>query len=290
MYSQLGDIRFEGLYGESEFVRKSSVSLPRHKRINRRPKQQFTGVDLDEIKITIRLNRSFIDVESAIDKFKGYRNTAAHLKYITGSGNIIGTFVIESTKEKRLQTTPLGDIYQAELEIKLIEVTSSVQRNDSVGRAIANRNNRPNLVQIPVKRPSPTMAVSAALNVTAAMSNASISNQLLTEASLVDVEEAESKVDQARSRVLEARERMADAAAQVQQAEETVDQASDYVNNMYTAAQNAQTLADAIDAFDPADPVGSLNAINDVNSEFMSGIAVMTNTSQPLASITGSRY
>lgn len=289
MYSQLGDIIFEGLYGEKEFTRKASVSLPKHSRINRKPKQQFTGVDLDEIKLTVALNRSFIDVEEAIDKFRDRMKTATHLKYVTGSGNVIGTFVIKETKEKRLQVTPTGDIYAAELVIKLIEVTSSRPTTTSVGRAIANSVNSPAIVKIPMFPIPSTMAVSAGLDVSAVRSNAQISDSLINDASTGDIAQAQSKVEQARESIATAQEHMADAAAKVQEAEETIDQASDYVNNMYTVVQNAQTMIDYIDGFDPLDPVGSLNNINNANTQFMSSTAVMTNTSQPLAGVIGSR-
>ncbi len=290
MYSQLGDIIFEGLYGEKKFVRKSSVSLPKHSRINRRPKQQFTGVDLDEIKLTIGLNRSFIDVEEALDKFRDYKNTATHLKYVTGSGNVIGTFVIESTKEERIQTTPKGDIYAAELGVKLIEVTSSAPTTTSVGRAIASSTNNPALVKVPMFPIPTTMAVSAALDVSAVRSLTEVSAADIENANLSDIDKAQSIVEKAKAGFTEARERMADAAAKVQQAEETIDQATDYVNNMYTVVQNLQDVEDVIDAWNSGDPVASLGAVNNYSTNAMSSVAVMSNTSQPLASITGSRY
>lgn len=289
MYSQLGDIIFKGLYGENEFSMTDSVSLPKHERINRRPKQQFTGIDLTELKLTIVLNRSFVDVESAIDKFTEYRNSATHLRYITGSGNVIGTFIIKQTKQKRIQTTPDGDIVLAELTHKLISVVASNPKTTSVGRALANSNNSPATAKIPAFPIPSTVAVSAALQVSSVRSNTQISASLMNDASAGDIADAQSKLERAKERVLEAKEAMADAAAKVQQAQETIQQAQGYAANMYTVVQKAQTFVDYVDAWDSNDPVGSLNNVNIANAELMNSVGVMTNTSQPLAGVIGSR-
>lgn len=289
MYSQLGDIIFEGLYGENEFTMTDSVSLPTHERVNRRPKQQLTGVDLTKLKLTVLLNRSFIDVESAIDKFTSYRNTATHLRYVTGSGNVIGTFIIKKTKQKRLQTTPEGDIVLAELTHELVSVVASNPKTTSVGRAIASSKNSPPLAKIPAFPIPSTIAVSAALQVSKVQSNLRISEDLMNSASSGDIADAQSKLERAKERVLAAKEAMADAAAKVQQAQETAQQAQGYVANMYVLVQNAQTMVDYIDAWDANDPIGSLNNVNIANAELTNSLGVMTNTSQPLAGTIGAR-
>ena len=288
MYAQLGDIIFENLYGPSSFEHTESVSLPQHTHINRRPKQQFTGIDLSIIKIKIGLNNSFIDVEGAIERFRRYRNSATHLRYITGAGSVIGTFVIKSTKTVVKQTDRNGNIVQAELEHELIELSYSNPRLDSVSVAIANRRNNPQLSPIPVRPPASTLATSAAMDVVDTRALAEVSAGLIDEYTIAP-EETESKINEARKRVEEVKEKMADAAAKVQQAEDVVVQAQGYVQNMYTVIQKAQTLQDYIDAFDPTDPVGSMAAINDANNELMSGVSVMSTTSQPLAAWTGAR-
>jgi phage protein U len=293
MYAQLGDIVFEQLFGPESFTRVDTVSVPQHTRINRRPKQQFTGVDLGKIKIGMHLHRSIEgygmqSVEETIKKFRDLRNSATHLKYITGSGNVIGTFIIVKTEEKWAQTTPTGDIVSCKLEHELIEVTSSSPSVAAKSNAKANSKNRPQLTSIPVIRPAVSMPTSAALDVVATKSYAEVSDNLIGEYVLAP-ENAESNVQSAKERVVKAREHMADAAAKVQAAQDTAQQAQDYVNNMYTVINNAQTLEQYIDAFDPMDPIGSMNNINNANTQFMSSVGVMTNTSQPLAAFTGSR-
>lgn len=288
MYGQLGDIIFEGLYGPESFERKDSISVPLHGRIGRRPKIQFTGIDLATVQIGIHIHRSFIDVEQAILKFREYRNTVKHLRYITGSGNVIGTFIITDTKQTHAQETPQGDIVSAKLELTLLETNASQPKVAAVNNAIANSANNPALV--PLTPIVPSIPVSAALDVSIARSNATYSSALLGYTSApTPPADTRSKFEQARERVVTARDHMARAASKVQAASETAQQAQAYVANMYTAAQNAQTLIDMIDAFDPLDPVGSINNVVNVNSQFMASVSVMTNTSQPLAAFTGSR-
>lgn len=288
MYGQLGDIIFEGLYGPESFERKDSISVPLHGRIGRRPKIQFTGIDLATVQIGIHIHRSFIDVEQAILKFREYRNTVKQLRYITGSGNVIGTFIITDTKQTHAQETPQGDIVSAKLELTLLETNASQPKVAAVNNAIANSANNPALV--PLTPIVPSIPVSAALDVSIARSNVTYSSALLGYTSApTPPADTRSKFEQARERVATARDHMARAASKVQAASETAQQAQAYVANMYTAAQNAQTLIDMIDAFDPLDPVGSINNVVNVNSQFMASVSVMTNTSQPLAAFTGAR-
>lgn len=289
MYGQLGDIIFEGLYGPESFERKDSISVPLHGRIGRRPKIQFTGIDLATVQIGIHIHRSFINVEQAILKFREYRNTVKQLRYITGSGNVIGTFIITDTKQTHAQETPQGDIVSAKLELTLLETNASQPKVAAVNNAIANSANNPALV--PLTPIVPSIPVSAALDVSIARGEAVASATTIytTASNPTPPADTQSKFEQARERVATARDHMARAASKVQAASETAQQAQAYVANMYTAAQNAQTLIDMIDAFDPLDPVGSINNVVNVNSQFMASVSVMTNTSQPLAAFTGSR-
>ncbi len=291
MYGQLGDIIFEGLYGPEEFVRTDSVSLPMHNRIGLRPKIQFTGNDLGTVKIGIHFHRSFIDVEDALDRFKDYRTTATHLRYITGTGSVLGTFVIAGSKQTNKQETPRGEIVSCVLEVNLIETTASRPKTVAVNNAIANRNNNPAITPL-VPRPA-TIPVSAALNVSQSVSAANTSNSLLSHyngpatPSLID--RAKATFARASRSVATSRDKAASAAAKVQAASETAQQAQAYVANMYTAVQNANVLEQYLNAFDPMDPVGSINNVVNANSQFMGSVSVMTNTSQPLAAFTGTR-
>lgn len=288
MYAQLGDIVFESLYGPKSFERKDSVSLPMRNRINLRPRQQFTGIDLATITIGIRLHRAFIDVEDAIERFRAYRNSATHLKFITGSGAVIGTFVISKTTEKHDQWTRTGEIVSCELEHVLIEVSSSRTDLTACNSAIANANNQPRLAFQPIQPIAPSLPVSAALDVQATMAYANVSSSMIQQAA-TNLDKAKAIVNKARRYVVEARERMADATAKVQSAVETAQQAQDYVANMYTVVNDFDAYKDAIDNWDDSDPIGSMNNINNANQQGMSSIAVMTNTSSPLAAFTGAR-
>jgi phage protein U len=291
MYGQLGDIIFEGLYGPEEFVRTDSVSLPLHNRIGLRPKIQFTGNDLGTVKIGIHLHRSFIDVEEALDRFRSYRTNVSHLRYITGTGSVIGTFVIAGSKQTNKQETPRGEIVSCVLEVNLLETTASRPKTVAVNNAIANRNNNP---AITLLEPRPaTIPVSAALDVSLAVSQANLSDSMLSHyegpatPSLID--RAKATFARASRSVATARDKAASAAAKVQAASETAQQAQAYVANMYTAVQNANVLEQYLNAFDPNDPVGSINNVVNANSQFMGSVSVMTNTSQPLAAFTGTR-
>jgi phage protein U len=291
MYGQLGEIIFEGLYGPESFERRDSISVAFHDRIGLRPKIQFTGNDLGGIKIGIHLHRAFIDVEEALFKFREYRTQVRHLRYITGTGTVIGTFIITNAKQINTQETPRGEIVSCNLELTLLETNASNPKIVAVNNAIANRENRPAIV--PIEPRPASIPVSAALDVAIARSAAFDADDLLSHydgpptPSLIS--RAKSTFARASKSVATARDKAGSAAAKVQAASETAQQAQAYVQNMYTAAQNANVLEQYLNAFDPNDPVGSINNVVNANSQFMASVSVMTNTSQPLAAFTGTR-
>tara|TARA_R110000851_G_scaffold54623_2_gene128731 strand:- start:1663 stop:2532 length:870 start_codon:yes stop_codon:yes gene_type:complete len=288
MYGQLGDIIFEGLYKPDKENRTDSVSLPQLARINRRPLQQFTGVDLGVIKIEITLHNSFVDVEEAITKFRDYRNSATHLKYITGAGSVKGTFVIKKTTEKLKQADRDGNIVHATLEHTLIELSSSSPKLDSVNVALASSKNNPPIYLIPVRKPAPTMEVSAALDVVETRSNTNSALEGYSTAP-ADLERAQSNMSKAREKFLKAKEKMSSSVDKAQAAVATAQQAQAYAANMYQTVVDLQTAADAIANADFSNPLTALESISTQMGQMTSSVAVMSNTSQPLATFTGSR-
>jgi len=287
-YGQLGDILFEGLYTPDEEDRTDSVSLPQLSRINRRPLQQFTGVDLGVMKLTMTLHNSFIDVEEAITKFRKYRESATHLRYITGSGSVKGTFVIQKTTQKLKRADRNGNFVHVVLEHTLIELSSSNPQLDSVKNALANSRNNPPIYSIPVRVPAPTMEASAALDVVEARSEAISANDIYSTAP-VDPDKAESKMATAREKILKARESISKAVDKAQQAVATAQQAQAYAANMYQMGVDLQTAAVSIANADFSDPLAALEGIGSDMGQMTSSVGVMSNTSQPLASLVGSR-
>jgi phage protein U len=287
-YGQLGDILFEGLYTPDEEDRTDSVSLPQLSRINRRPLQQFTGVDLGVIKLTMTLHNSFVDVEEAITKFREYRESATHLKYITGSGSVKGNFVIQKTTQKLKRADRDGNFVYVVLEHTLIELSSSNPQLESVNNALANSRNNPTVYSIPVRVPAPTIEASAALDV---VSSRASSITAFSEYSTAPVEPSNvvSKMDKVRERLLEAKEDISKAVDKVQISVATAQQAQAYAANMYQMAVDLQTAADSIANADFSNPLTGLESISTDMGQMTSSVAVMSNTSQPLAALIGSR-
>lgn len=300
-YGQLGDILFEGLYTPDEEDRTDSVSLPQLSRINRRPLQQFTGVDLGTMKLTITLHNSFVDVEPAIARFGVYRNSATHLRYITGNGSVKGIYVIKKTTEKLKRADRNGNIVHAVLEVNLIELSSSYRsinysrtidlrqlKTDAVDNAIANTRNNPPVYTVPVRRPAPTTEASAALDVLDARSGTVSANDIYTTASL-EPSTVESKMVTVSDELTRARNSILGAANKVQAVVATAQQAQSYVANMYQAASDIQSATDVIALTDFTSPIPALASISNQMNQVASSIAVMSSTSQPLAALIGSR-
>jgi len=151
MYAQLGTIIFEQLLGFESFESSYGMDYARHALIEGKPRLQRVGAKLDEHSISIRLHESFCAPEREIERLKTACDEAQVLTFITGSGRLLGDFVIETVSVSRTDTDASGNIINAVASLALLEFVApdklGAKKDKARQEAFANSANRPQVVE-----------------------------------------------------------------------------------------------------------------------------------------------
>jgi len=121
MYAQLGNIRFEGLKGFSNFSHERGVNYAQHDLINGKPRLQSVGDNLDSISFGMYLHSEFTNPEADIETLRLAMQNREVLPLLLGNGRILGFFVIPSFSQSNSFTDPLGNLIEVTLNIELLE-------------------------------------------------------------------------------------------------------------------------------------------------------------------------
>lgn len=100
-----------------------SVRWIEHEVMHGKPKLQFEGVALDELKLNIHLNAAWnVNPTAAAKEFEEYMKKGQKLKFILGS-RVVGSgwYVITSMSETYKAYTSLGNVSKMELSLSLKE-------------------------------------------------------------------------------------------------------------------------------------------------------------------------
>ena len=101
--------------------RGTSYRWTEHQIIRSKPKLQFDGENLENIKFNIHLNAAFnVNPSKSAQDLKEYGKKGEHLRFILG-GKVIGTYVIENISELYKAYTALGTVTKIDLSIQLKE-------------------------------------------------------------------------------------------------------------------------------------------------------------------------
>jgi len=110
MYAQLGNIRFEGLKGFSNFSHERGVNYAQHELINGKPRLQAVGDNLDSISFGMYLHSQFTNPEADIETLRLSMQNREVLPLILGNGRVLGFFVIPNFSQVNSFTSETGKI------------------------------------------------------------------------------------------------------------------------------------------------------------------------------------
>lgn len=136
MYAQLGNIRFEGLKGFSNFSHERSVNYAQHELINGKPRLQAVGDNLDSISFGMYLHSEFTNPELDIETLRLSMQNREVLPLILGNGRVLGFFVIPNFSQVNSFTDPNGNLIEVTLSIELLESFSDDPLRESELQAI----------------------------------------------------------------------------------------------------------------------------------------------------------
>lgn len=111
MYAQLGKTVFENLKGFNEFSKSTAVTYAEHKPLTGKPLLQATGLNLDEITLSMRLHASFCNPANELNTLKGYMETFEVLPLLLGNGIKEGEFVLMSINNVVEDADAEGNIF-----------------------------------------------------------------------------------------------------------------------------------------------------------------------------------
>lgn len=121
MYAQLGNIRFEGLKGFSNFSHERGVNYAQHELINGKPRLQAVGDFLDTISFGMYLHSEFTNPEADVESLRTAMHNREILPLILGNGRVLGFFVIPNFSQINSFTDPNGNLIETTLSVELLE-------------------------------------------------------------------------------------------------------------------------------------------------------------------------
>lgn len=121
MYAQLGDIKFEGLFGPNKLEDTFTTNYAVHPLVENKPRLEPVGEELQEMSLGMKLHRIFCTPELEFDKLNEYRVNHTVLPLLWGTGDIEGDFVILSIKRVFVAQADDGAAIEMDLEITLKE-------------------------------------------------------------------------------------------------------------------------------------------------------------------------
>lgn len=136
MYAQLGNIRFEGLKGFSDFSHERGINYAQHELINGKPRLQAVGDNLDSISFSMYLHSEFTNPESDIESLRTAMQNREILPLILGNGRVLGFYVIPNFSQVNSFTDPIGNLIEVTLSVELLESFSDDQLRESELQAI----------------------------------------------------------------------------------------------------------------------------------------------------------
>lgn len=118
---QLGSIRFEGLRGFEALRKTREAVYAEIPLLDGKPRLQRTGTALQSITVGIRLMAAFTTPAEDIAALDAFRETGEVLPLVSGTGEVLGDFVIVSIDETVEETSPSGVLLHATVSLTLKE-------------------------------------------------------------------------------------------------------------------------------------------------------------------------
>lgn len=114
-----------------ELQRQSAWRQPSNSRVGARPAKQFTGPGDDSITLSGVLVPEFMGKTVSLGELREMADAGLAWPLVTGSGEVLGAWVIESLSETRSVLMDNGAARRIEFQLQLARVDE--QKTDSIG-------------------------------------------------------------------------------------------------------------------------------------------------------------
>ncbi len=137
MYSQLGNILFDGRKAPSVFSGVSETNIAEHALIENRPTIQRVGEKLKTYNMSMFLDQSFCNPSLEIATLEDSRLLGDILPLVMGDGRYLGEFVIKKITVNEIWNAPDGTVLQADVQVELLEFFDPDAENSQKLNAIS---------------------------------------------------------------------------------------------------------------------------------------------------------
>lgn len=124
MWAQLGDIVLEGLVGFSSMSHNRETDYAEHALIEGKPRLQLIGRKLDQVQASMYVHAAFTNVAGLRAQLEEARSSGTVLPLITGAGDVVGNFVLKSTKTGVETTDRQGRVISCNIELDMLELST----------------------------------------------------------------------------------------------------------------------------------------------------------------------
>jgi phage protein U len=284
MYARFGNIVFESLNAPEEFNLKKETVFYEHARVNRKPKLQRTGENLDDLKLVMHFHGNFCNPESEFEKLNSLRKNAKAELLVFGNGDIVGSFVVTSIEKTVNFSLPDGTIVDSTVNVNLKEYQSVSKKRDKEIEAKKNAFAvNPDIPRTMFSQKSITANPAALISVNiqeaslaSAQSNAAIDEAAQNPGLLAKASAIVAKANEAIYISMEK-------ANAVLSGSESLQQQTTGLGDAFTAVQNAaQNIISAM-------PITSISEARDAASQVNGGLRSVKILSAPISTISSFR-
>ncbi len=124
MYAVLGDIQFDLITYFDGFEWRFGADYAEHGVIQGKPRLQFIGDKLDEIRLTLKFHAQYCDPEAEMVRLREAAQAHQAMAFVLGNGDYKGWFVLTEAEAISEQTDPAGT---------LVSVTATATLREYVG-------------------------------------------------------------------------------------------------------------------------------------------------------------
>lgn len=128
MYAVLGEIEFDLITYFDGMEARFGSDYAEHALIGRKPKLQFVGDKLDEIRIDLVFHATYCDPEAELIRLLKAKQSHAALALVLGNGDYKGRFVITDLQATGRHTDRAGSLLAAEAQLSLKEFTGKARQ------------------------------------------------------------------------------------------------------------------------------------------------------------------
>lgn len=128
MYAVLGEIEFDLITYFDGMEAHFGSDYAEHALIGGKPKLQFVGDKLDEIRIDLVFHATYCDPEAELIRLRGAMQSRAALALVLGNGDYKGRFVITALQATGRHTDRAGSLLAAEAQLSLKEFTGKTRQ------------------------------------------------------------------------------------------------------------------------------------------------------------------